>query len=225
MVATQLLMSTPGVAGPKPRDWAPGIAPADFVSQVDHPYFPLRSGGGWTYRAATREGIETLRIEVTGQTRVILGVTTTVVVETAALNGRTIEIAENWFAQDREGNVWYFGEASQDYDYDTGQPAGTAGSWEAGVNGARPGIMMKARPSPGDTYYQEFAPGVAQDMASVISVTRRATVLGRTVGNVLLTKEWTALESNSLEHKSYAPGIGLILEEKAGTRLELVEAH
>ena len=78
---------------------------------------------------------------------------------------------------------------------------------------------------PGDTYFQEFAPGVAQDMATVISNTRTATVLGRTIGNVLLTKEWTALEPSSVEHKSYAPGIGLILEEKGGARLELIEVR
>jgi hypothetical protein len=225
MVATSLLLLTPAFAGQKPREWVPGIDPANFVGQVDNPYFPLSPGRSLHFRAQTRDGVETLLIEVRGQTRVVAGVTTTVVVETARLNDRTIEIAENWFAQDREGNVWYFGETTQDYDYETGAPTSTAGSWEAGVDGARPGIVMKAHPAPGDTYYQEFAPGVAQDMASVISVTRRVTVMGRAFDNVLLTKEWTALEPNSVEHKSYASGIGLILEEKGGVRLELTEVR
>jgi len=223
MVATSLLMLPPAFAGQKPKDWVPGIDPANFVSQVDNPWFPLPAGRSMYYRGVTREGTETLRIEVTGQTKVILGVTTTVVVETAALSGQTIEIAENWFAQDREGNVWYFGEYTRDFE--NGVEVGTAGSWEAGVNGARPGFIMKARPTPGDTYYQEFAPGVAEDMASVISTSKRESVMGRDFGNVLVTKEWTALASNSVEHKSYAPGIGLILEEKGGVRMELVEVR
>lgn len=216
MVATSLLMLSPVFAGQKPKDWTPGIDPANFVSQVDNPYFPLSSTRSMSYRGVSKDGTETLVIEVTGQTKLILGVTTTVVVETARLNGDVIEVAENWFAQDREGNVWYFGESTRDV------VTGTAGSWEAGVGQARPGIIMKAHPTVGDTYFQEFAPGVAQDMAAVLSTTRRVTVMGRSFDNVLQTKEWTALEPNSVEHKSYAPGVGLILEEKGGVSLELV---
>jgi len=219
MVATSLLMLTPAFAGQKPKDWSPGIDPANFAHPVDNPYFPLSPTRTWSYRAATKSGIETLSIEVTGGTKDILGVTTRVVIETAKLNGETIEIAENWFAPDNEGNVWYFGEFTQDYV--NGVPNGTEGSWVAGGT-ARPGIIMKAHPMPGDTYFQEFAPGIAQDMASVISITKSATVMGHTLRDVLLTKEWTALEPNSVEHKSYAPGIGLVLEEKGGARLELV---
>ena len=222
MVATSLLTTTPAFAGQKPKDWSPGVDPGNFVGQVDNPYFPLPAGRVMSYRGVTREGTETLRIEVTG-TRVILGVTTTVVVETAALNGQTVEIAENWFAQDREGNVWYFGEFTRDFENSV--EVGTAGSWEAGVSGARPGFIMKAHPTPGDTYFQEFAPGVAQDMAAVISTTKRVSVMGCTFDNVLVTKEWTALQPSSVEHKSYAPGVGLILEEKGGARLELVEVR
>lgn len=219
IVATSLLTLPPALAGQKPKDWTPGIDPAQFVAGGNHPYFPLSPARSLYYRGAGPDGIETLRIDVTTRSKTILDVRTTVVIETAALNGQTVEVAENWFAQDRDGNVWYFGEFTQDVS------SGTAGSWEAGVDGARPGIIMKARPMPGDTYYQEFAPGVAEDMASVISVSRSATVLGRTFNNVLLTKEWTALEPGSVEHKSYAPGIGLILEEKGGARLELIEVR
>ena len=220
IVATSLLMATPVFAGQKPKDWSPGTDPANFAHPVDNPYFPLSSTRTLSYRAVTKEGIETLRIEVTGGTKLILGITTRVVIETAALNGQTIEIAENWFAPDNQGNVWYFGELTQDF-----PGGGTGGSWEAGQGEALPGIIMKAHPMPGDTYFQEFAPGVAQDMASVLSITKTATVMGRTLDHVLLTKEWTALEPNSVEHKSYAPGIGLILEEKGGARLELIEVN
>jgi len=223
MVATSLLVLTPAFAGQKPKTWDPGTDPSKFTRPVDNPYFPLGSRRTLSYRATTKEGIETLQIEVTGRTKTILGVTTRVVIETAALNGETIEIAENWFASDNDGNVWYFGEFTQDFDH--GVPSGTAGSWQAGEDGALPGFIMKAHPMPGDTYFQEFAPGVAEDMASVMSITKTATVMGRTLNNVLLTKEWTALEPNSVEHKSYAPAIGLILEEKGGATLELIEVR
>jgi len=219
MVATSLLMLTPAFAGQKPKEWSPEIVPANFATPRDNPYFPLSSARTWSYRATTKSGIETLTIEVTGGTKPILGVTTRVVIETAKLNGETIEIAENWFAPDNQGNVWYFGEFTQDF-----PGGGTEGSWEAGKGEpvARPGIIMKANPMPGDTYFQEFAPGVAQDMASVMSIMKSVTVMGSTYTNVLLTKEWTSLEPNSVEHKSYAPGVGLILEEKGGVKLELV---
>lgn len=223
MVATSLLLLNPALAGQKPKDWSPGVDPSNFVSQVDNPYFPLSSTRSMSYRGVSKEGTETLVIEVTGQTKVILGVTTTVVVETARMNGEIIEIAENWFAQDRDGNVWYFGEFTRDFE--NGVETGTQGSWEAGVDQAKPGIIMKAHPSVGDTYFQEFAPGVAQDMAAVLSITRRVSVMGRSFDNVLLTKEWTSLQPSSVEHKSYAPGVGLILEEKGGVSLELVAVN
>ena len=223
MVALSLCTSSPAFAGQKPKDWGPVIDPANFVGTVDNPYFPLVPGRTMRYRADTRSGTETLQIEVMSSGKTILGVATVVVVETAALNGLTIEIAENWFAQDREGNVWYFGESTREFE--NGVMVSTAGSWEAGVNGARPGFIMKARPSQGDTYFQEFAAGIAQDMASVIATDRSATVPYGSFHNVLETKEWTPLEGNSVEHKSYAPGLGLILEEKGGTRMQLVEVR
>jgi len=223
MVAAGMLTLTPAFAAQKPKDWNPTIVPADFVSQVDNPYFPLNSWRTMSYSGVAKEGTETLVIEVTGQTKVILGVVTTVVLETARLNGSIIEIAENWFAQDRDGNVWYFGESTRDFA--NGVELGTAGSWEAGVGGALPGIVMKANPVAGDTYFQEFAQGVAEDMATVTSITRTGTAMGRAVSGVLLTKEWSSLEPNSVEHKSYAPGIGLIREEKGSFTLDLVEVR
>ena len=210
-------------AGQKPKEWAANIQPSEFVGAVTNPYFPLPSGRTLRYRGETKNGVETLQIEVTYGTKLILGVTTTVVVETHALDGQVEEISENWFAQDRDGNVWYFGEFSQTYE--NGSPINSAGSWEAGVGDAQPGIMMQAQPRVGDTYFQEFAPGVAQDMAQVLSTMRSVTVPHGSFSQVLLTKEWTALESNSVEHKSYAPGIGLILEEKGSERVQLVEVH
>lgn len=216
------LLAPPAVsADPKPRDWNPSIDPANFVGTVDNQYFPLPVGRTLKYRGNTKDGIETLEIEVMSRSKTILGVRATVVVERHALNGQTVEISENWFAQDRNGNVWYFGEFSQTYE--NGAPVNSAGSWEAGVADAKPGIIMRADPQVGDTYFQEFAPGVAQDQAQVKSTTETSTVLQGSYSGVLETKEWTALESNSIEKKYYAPGIGLIMEENGAERLELVE--
>jgi hypothetical protein len=208
-------------SGQKPKDWTPTVDPANFVSVVDNPYFPLTPGK--TYRYQQRDGDESLVVEVTNQTKSIMGVQTIVVRETAAVAGQTIEISLNWYAQDRDGNVWYFGEATQDYE--NGVPTSTAGSWEAGVGGALPGIIMEAHPQHGDTYFQEYAQGVAEDMATVLSLDGIETTPYQTFSNVLRTKEWTPLEGNSLERKFYAQGIGLIAEEGPGSRLELVSVQ
>jgi hypothetical protein len=220
MLFASLFAAGTASAGQKPKEWDPVIDPANFVGAVTNPYFPLAPGRTLSYRGDTKSGVETLEIEVRHQHKTILGVATTVVIETAALNGDVIEIAENWFAQDLDGNVWYFGEATQDFDH--GVPGSTAGSWEAGVSGAKPGIIMEANPQVGDTYFQEFAEGVAQDMASVSSTDLTVTVPLRTFDHVLRTKEWTPLEGNSVEHKYYAPGIGLIKEEKGSEELTLI---
>ena len=219
LAATLLAPSAPS-ADPKPKDWNPTIDPANFVATVDNEYFPLPSGRILRYRGTTKDGTETLEIQVSG-TKTVMGVQTTVMVETHRLNGQLEEVSENWFAQDRQGNVWYFGEFSQSYE--NGLPSGSPGSWEAGVAGAKPGIIMRADPQQGDTYFQEFAPGVAEDQAQVKSTNETSTVLQGTHSQVLLVREWTSLEPNSVEKKYYAPGIGLILEVDGPNRLELVE--
>jgi hypothetical protein len=219
LLLTLALLPALALAGKKPKEWSPDIRPSDFVRTVDNTYFPLIPGSTLRYRDKT--GTETLVVEVTSRTRFVMGVRTTVVIETHAENGQTVEVSENWFAQDQDGNVWYFGELSTDYE--NGQPAGTGGSWEAGIAGAQPGIIMLGQPSPGDTYFQENAPGIAEDMATVQSIGGIQSTALRTFSEVLKTKEWTPLESNSVEHKYYAPGVGLIREEKGSHWLELIE--
>jgi len=223
-LAASLLFPAFASSEPKPKGWNPTINPADFSGVAeDNQYFPLPPGRVLLYRGTSKDGTETLEFEVTNRTKTILGVTTTVVVERHGLNGEIVEISENWFAQDKNGDVWYFGEFSQEYQ--NGAPANSAGSWEAGVNGALPGIIMRANPQAGDVYFQEFAPGVAQDQAQVMSTSGTSTVLQGSYSGVLETKEWTSLEPNSRERKAYAPGIGLILEEKGQERLELIEVR
>lgn len=205
-------------AAQKPKEWKPEIDPANFVSAVTNEYFPLQPGK--KYRYQQKGGDEALVVEILNQTKTILGVQTRVVRETHTQAGQVVEISENWFAQDRDGNVWYFGEATQNIV--NGSPANSNGSWEAGKAGAMPGIIMKGHPERGETYFQEYSPGVAEDMASVLSNDGTETVPAGTYTNVLRTKEWTPLEGSSLEHKYYARGVGLILEEEKGARLELV---
>ena len=205
-------------AGQKPKEWNPVIVPSEFSSTVDNLYFPLNPGQNLSY--SNKDGSETFVVEITSRTRTVMGVRTAVVIETASENGQVVEISENWYAQDQDGNVWYFGEFTRDFV--DGSPAGTEGSWEAGVDGALPGIIMAARPSTGDSYFQEYAVGVAEDMATVQSIgTSEITPLDGYSG-VLKTKEWTPLEPNSVEHKYYAPGVGLIREVKGGKSIELV---
>ena len=213
-----LFVSVAARAAQKPKEWNPVIDPGNFVSVVDNTYFPLIPGQVLRYRE--KNGDEALTVEVTSQTRTVMGVPTIVVRETSTEGGQTVEISENWFAQDRDGNVWYFGEATQTFE--NGAPLSTEGSWEAGVAGALPGIIMQGSPQAGETYFQEYSPGIAEDMATVLDVGRTEGTALRTFANVLRTKEWTTLEPNSLEHKFYAPGIGLILERHGNTQLELV---
>lgn len=192
----------------------PVIDPVHFVGAVDNPYFTLTQGKRWVYEGTNGEGVvERVEIEVTGDTRVILGITTQVVRERAYEDGDLVEDTFDWYAQDMNGDVWYFGEDSKDID--EGQVVGTAGSWEAGVNGAKPGIIMKGNPQVGDAYRQEFLAGEAEDIAEVLSISESVQIgLGSYVG-CLRIKEWTPLDPNVVEHKFYCKETGNVtVEEK-----------
>lgn len=185
------------------------IDPEDFVSQVDNPYFPLEPGTTLIYRGET-EGVPTRNVtEVTNDTKVILGVTTIVVHDQAFEEGVLVEDTFDWFAQDVDGNVWYFGEDTKELD-ENGDVISTEGSWEAGVDGAEPGIIMLADPKKGDRYQQELYPGVAEDMAQVIGFEDSFCVRYGCFDHVLVTKEWSPLEKGVAENKYYAEGIGFI---------------
>src|SRR5918996_2267065 len=146
------------------------LGPGGFTTRIDHPYLPMRPGSRWVYRETDSDGtVQRVVVKVTRRTRRIAnGVTARVVRDTVTERGRLVEDTFDWFAQDRAGNVWYLGEDTTD-DAD-GQPVSKAGSWEAGVDGARPGIVMLARPRPGRGYRQEDAPGEAEDRARVLSL-------------------------------------------------------
>jgi len=203
----------------------PKIRPKDFVSKVDNPYFPLTPGARYVYEGHTDAGDERIVVEVTDQTKKVLGVTTVAVRDTAYVDGQLEEDTTDWYAQDRDGNVWYFGEATQTFDA-SGKPKSKKGSWLAGVRGAKPGIQMQGDPQPGKPYRQEFLRGEAEDFAKVLSASSSATVPFGTFPKAVKTKEFTPLEPKLLEEKYYAPGIGLVLEDtiRGGFgRVELVE--
>ncbi len=213
--------------GQAPYD--PPIDPALFVdpaqigtSVTANPYFPLVRGRTRIYQGGT----EHVEVTVTSDTKVIQGVTCAVVRDVVMDNGEVIEDTKDWFAQDVDGNVWYFGEVVQDFE--GGELVSMDGSWTAGVDGAKAGRIMKAAPAVGDVYRQEFALGDAEDLAEVLSLTASETVPAASCnGNCLMTKDFTPIEPDSFEHKYYAPGVGLILEvhPATGERLELIEVR
>lgn len=190
--------------------YAPKIDPANFVSRIDNPYFPLTPGTTFRLRGTVDGETEVRTVRVTDQTKTIMGVACVVVEDTGTVAGEIVERTLDWYAQDRQGNVWYFGEASADYE--NGKIVGTHGSWEAGVNGALPGIVMMARPAVADLYRQEYFRGEAEDQAEVLKTNGTLAVKVGTYDNVLVTREWTPLEPGSVEQKFYAPGVGLIAE-------------
>ena len=207
------------------QDYAPVIDPANFTTEVTNPYFPLKPGIRWVYEGPNDAGdTEHVVVEVTPETRVVMGVTCVVVHDVVTVKGKVQEDTFDWYAQDKDGNVWYFGEDSKSYD--GGQRASTAGSWEAGVDGAQPGIIMEASPKVGDSYRQEYYKGHAEDMADVLSVSEKKTVRYGSYEGVLKTKDYTALEPGVVENKYYAKDVGAIFEVQVqgdSGQLELTE--
>lgn len=204
-------------------EYAPDVGPEDFVTGIDNPFFPMSPGNGWVYEATTFEGLERVEVTVTDETREVMGVPVVVVRDTVTVNGEVVEDTYDWFAQDKDGNVWYLGEDSREYE--DGEVVSTEGSWEAGVSGALPGIMMWASPEPGAPYRQEYLAGVAEDMARVIQLDGDAQVPFGAFTDVLVTEEWTPLETGQTERKYYVRGVGLVLEEgikRDRSRLELL---
>jgi hypothetical protein len=205
-------------------DYRPDLDPADIVDRIDNPYLPLSPGSSWVYEATADSETERIQVVVTSDRREVMDIPAVVVRDTVTVDGQLVEDTFDWFAQDRDGNVWYLGEDSTEYE--DGRPASTAGSWEAGVDGAQPGIVMPAEPAPGQAYRQEYLVGEAEDMAEVARVGVTETVPVGSFDDLLVTTEWTPLEPETVEEKYYAPGVGLVLEVvTAGGegRVELIE--
>jgi hypothetical protein len=204
--------------------YRPRIDPADFVDAIDNPYFPLTPGTTYFYKGVSDGERETDTVHVTERTKEILGVACIVVRDAVKVKGALAELTFDWYAQDVDGNVWYFGEDSREIE--DGKVVSTEGSWEAGVDGAQPGVIMPAQPQVGFTYRQEFYAGKAEDMAKAVALDETVDVPAGSFDEVLVTEDWTPLEQKLLERKYYARGIGVVLERlvKGGEEvLRLVE--
>jgi hypothetical protein len=190
---------------------SPTLAAPKFTTRIDNPYLPMAPGSRWIYRETATDGtVQRVVVKVTHRTRLIAnGVTARVVRDTVTEKGRLVEDTFDWYAQDRRGNVWYLGEDTKDYD--NGKVVSTKGSWEAGVNGARAGLVMPAHPRPGMQYRQEQLPGAAEDSARVLSIDDQAEVTAGHFKRVVMTKDWNPLDPKVLEYKLYARGVGLVL--------------
>jgi hypothetical protein len=190
--------------------YSPTIDPANFSSTVDNRYFPLTPGSVTRAEGVAEDG-KTPQVDksvVTNQTKTILGVDCVVVHDTVSSQGRPVERTDDWYTQDSQGNVWYFGEDS--FDYKHGHFVKNSGSWQAGVNGAQPGIIMESDPQPGDAYRQEYYRGHALDQAKVLSSGGAVKVPYKSFPQTLGTIEHTSLEPGIKEKKWYAAGIGEI---------------
>ena len=198
--------------------YEPSIVASNFVGTINNPLMPLIPGTTFTYVSS----IESNVVAVTHNTKVIDGVTCVEVHDVVYAGGVLTEDTLDWFAQDKDGNVWYFGENT--HELDGNEITNIDGSFKSGVNGAQPGIVMKANPTVGDFYRQEFDLDNAEDFAEVISLTNTVIVASGTFTNCLKTLETSPLEPDAMENKYYATGVGnvLVIDLVTAERLELI---
>ena len=193
-------------------DYAPNIDPASFVEVIDNPYLPYAVGSRWVYEGESDGEPERIEIEVLDDTRQVMGITATVVRDTVYVDGEMVEDTFDWFAQDAEGNVWYLGEDTREFE--DGVAVNAEGAWEAGIDGALPGIVMPAEPAVGDAFRQEYYAGEAEDMGEVLEVGVARSIAFGDFDDVVVMKQWTPLEPEVVEEKWFAQDVGMIFEAK-----------
>lgn len=205
----------------------PRINPGNFVATIDNPYYPLKPGTTFVYEGPTPDGFQHNEVAVTRKTKKILGVTAVEVRDRVWTDGKLTEDTLDWFAQDKAGNVWYFGENAKEVE--NGLTVSLEGSWTGGVDFAKPGIIMEAHPVVGDFYRQEFSLETAEDVGRVISLDENVKVTEGNFDDCLKTRDTSPLEPDVVEFKFYAPGVGQVLEidPATGERLQLIriETH
>jgi hypothetical protein len=202
-------------------DYEPKLGPGNFVDVIDNPYLPFKPGMAWVYEGESDGETERIKVVVTGERRDIQGISATVVRDTVHVAGELVEDTYDWFAQDTNGNVWYLGEDSTSYGSDG--TTSKAGSWEFGVDGALPGIVMLADPSVGDSYRQEFYPDEAEDLGEVLRIDETKSIGIGEFASVVVTEDWNPLDPETIENKYYAPGVGKIYSEHVRGDPETVE--
>jgi hypothetical protein len=229
---TQVDVVEPGLAENPSADLPQGsehveLDPADFTTEIDNPYWPMSPGSWWVYREGDTEGTkERVVVEVTDETKMTAyGIEARVVRDTVTEDGVPVEVTDDWYAQDADGNIWYLGEDTQEYV--DGKPGTKEGSFEAGVGGAEPGIALPANPEPGMEYRQEYLKGEAEDVGAVVTVGEEQVEVptGFYDKDLLMTRDLNPLERKVQEFKFFAPGVGMLLAvhlDGAGGREELV---
>jgi hypothetical protein len=203
------------------------LDPADFSANIDNPRWPMTVGSRWVYRVTNSSGGSKQRdvIKVTNRTKMIAdGIEARVVSDIVTRHGKPIEVTKDWYAQDSDGNVWYFGEHTIEYKH--GKPSDN-GSWEAGIDGALPGIALPANPEVGMTYREEYSKGEAEDQSRVLALDEQAEVPAGHYTDVLMTEDFSPIEPRVSELKFYAKGSGqavLAVDVSGGSeREELVK--
>jgi hypothetical protein len=203
---------SPSPAGSLPQGDDPvTLDPADFSTTIDNPYWPMTPGTRWTYRETGPDGEElTVVVVVTFDTREIAnGITARVVRDTVYQGDAIVEDTFDWYAQDKDGAIWYLGEDTAEFE--NGVINSTEGSFEAGVDGALPGIIIPADPQPGMEYRQEYYASEAEDNGAILALDEMVDVEAGHYDGVLLTRDTITIEPGIEEHKFYAPGVGLVL--------------
>ena len=196
------------------------VSASDFTATVDNPFYPLKPGSTYRYRGV-KDGKPTIDIyAVSHETKRIQGAPCVAVKDNLYEAGKLEEQTTDWYTQDSKGNVWYFGEATRELN-SQGKTTSTEGSWQAGVDGAQPGIFMPANPQPGQSYRQEYYKGHAEDQFKVLALNTSVTVPAGSYRTALLTEETTPLEPGVVDHKYYEKGIGNVKEVTAKGPREL----
>jgi hypothetical protein len=186
------------------------LDPAEFTTEIDNPYWPMTPGSRWTYKES--EGGESLDVVVTvtdRTKRIANGVEARVVHDVVSQNGEPIEVTDDYYAQDADGNIWYLGEATAEYE--NGKVVTRAGSFEAGVDGAEAGVAVPANPQPGMEYRQEYYKGEAEDQGAVLSTSEQVEVSFGHFTGALMTRDTNPLEPKIQEFKFYAKDVGPVL--------------
>lgn len=218
LVVSALLLTMVGsdtlVAGSADDPYEPRINPTEFSFELTNKYFRLRPGMKFTYLKMGLTKKERTEVEVLGNTKIVMGVKTIVVRSREWGDDVLKEDTYDWYAQDKEGNVWYFGE--QVANYEDGKMKNNAGSWEAGVDGALPGIVMPGNPKVGQTHRQEYYKGGAEDMVTIVSVDESVKVAFGSYDGCVKIRNWSKLESGA-ENKTFCAQVGfMVVEEPVG---------
>ena len=189
------------------------LDPADFTTRIDNPYWPMAPGDKWVYREIDSGTEQRVEVTVTNQTEQIAnGIEARVVHDVVTEDGQLVEVTDDWYAQDKAGNVWYLGEDTAEYE--NGKVTTRSGSFEAGVDGAQAGIIMPAAPKDGMAYRQEYYKGEAEDKAEVLSTDEQVEVPFGYFQGALMTKDLVPLEPKVSEYKLYARDVGPVLTVK-----------